>query len=317
MFNTPYFWKKLHEPVFFQGRRRRRKYFEGWYYKVVFETCSYAFIPGVSYADNDAHAFVQVLDGTRGTSQYHRFSIDDFSYTRDTFGVTIGRNVFGLDRFSIELPSLSAEFAISDQVFWNSRSFFSPGTMGWYSFVPFMQCKHGVIILDATTDGTIDGESMSGGRFYLEKDYGVSFPRAWVWMQSNNFDRPACSLSCSIATIPFAGGGFTGFLCGVLIDGELYRFTTYTGAHVRAITISNSELDVLINSGDLSLHVIAERRDGADLASPDIGAMKGRVNETLESRLHVTVTRAGRVIFDGVGKSAGLEVVRPDLLRIN
>ncbi|TVR59944.1 MAG: hypothetical protein EA426_06350 [Spirochaetaceae bacterium] len=316
MFKTPYFWKKLHEPVYFQGGRRRKRYFEGWYYKVVFETCSYAFIPGVSYAENDAHAFVQVLDGSRGTSQYHRFEIEEFSSTRDEFGVTIGRNVFALDRFSIDLPSLSADFSVTEPILWKSRSFFSPGTMGWYSFVPFMQCKHGIIVLDAGVDGTINGEPMSGGRFYLEKDYGVSFPRAWVWIQSNNFDRPACSFSCSIATIPFAGGGFTGFLCGVLIDGELYRFTTYTGAHVRAITISSRELDVLIKSGDLALHVRVERRDGADLASPDVGAMKGRVNETLESRVHVTVTQKGRAIFEGVGENAGLEVVHPELLRI-
>ncbi|WP_243392439.1 MULTISPECIES: tocopherol cyclase family protein [unclassified Mesotoga] len=29
---------------------------------------------------------------------------------------------------------------------------------------------------------------LTGGKGYIEKDWGRSLPDAWIWMQSNNFD---------------------------------------------------------------------------------------------------------------------------------
>jgi hypothetical protein len=56
---------------------------------------------------------------------------------------------------------------------------------GWYSFMRFMECYHGIIVVDADAEGTVNGEFRSGERFYLEKDWGTSFPRSWIWLQSN------------------------------------------------------------------------------------------------------------------------------------
>ena len=30
---------------------------------------------------------------------------------------------------------------------------FSPGIMGWYSFVPFMECKHGIVSINHDLTG--------------------------------------------------------------------------------------------------------------------------------------------------------------------
>ena len=59
--------KKLYHPEFYQGPRRPRRYFEGWYYKTVCEDRAFAIIPGVSRAPSDPHAFVQFLDGRGGS----------------------------------------------------------------------------------------------------------------------------------------------------------------------------------------------------------------------------------------------------------
>lgn len=78
------------------------------------------------------------------------------------------------------------------------RHALSPGVMGPFRFAPFMECYHGVLSLDHSVDGTleVDGERISyeGGRGYTEKDWGRSFPSAWVWVQSNDFGRTGVSL---------------------------------------------------------------------------------------------------------------------------
>jgi hypothetical protein len=60
-------------------------------------------------------------------------------------------------------------------------SLFTPGIMGWYRFIPFMQCYHGLISMNHSLEGEItDGAErivLSGGKGYIEKDWGSSFPR--------------------------------------------------------------------------------------------------------------------------------------------
>ncbi len=57
---------------------------------------------------------------------------------------------------------------------------------------------------------TINGEPMdlTGGRGYIEKDWGTSFPSAWIWMQCNTFDTPDTSFMLSYARIPWMGSHF-------------------------------------------------------------------------------------------------------------
>ncbi len=53
-------------PDEYHGWGRTRRYFEGWYFKLVSadEQHAIAIIPGIAMAENgDQHAFVQVMDG--------------------------------------------------------------------------------------------------------------------------------------------------------------------------------------------------------------------------------------------------------------
>jgi hypothetical protein len=63
--------------------------------------------------------------------------------------------------------------------------------MGWYSYVPFMECYHGLISIDHKLQGSlqINGQEIdfTEGKGYAEKDWGTSFPEGYVWMQSNHF----------------------------------------------------------------------------------------------------------------------------------
>lgn len=78
--------------------------------------------------------------------------------------------------------------------------------MGWYSYVPLMECKHGIVSVNHYLKGKIriNGNSidLSEGKGYIEKDWGTSFPEVWIWIQSNNFTNPETSFTFSLAKIP-------------------------------------------------------------------------------------------------------------------
>jgi len=307
--------KKLYRPEFFQGNRRLgrpSRYFEGWYFKVAFDGDPFAVIPGVSLAEEDMHGFIQVLGGSSGSSRYHRFELGEFSYNRDDFEIALGTNRFSLGGIDIDLDDFSAHLVIRDAVRWPS-SILSPSSMGWYSFMRFMECYHGVIVMDADIKGKVNGKSRSAGRFYLEKDWGTSFPKAWIWMQSNSFSARA-SLTCSVARVPFRGTEFTGFIIGLYAGGKLYSFTTYNGSKLLEIEYDQDSVAITAQRDNLVLHIRARREAGTQLASPVQGEMTGRIEETLGSEISVDLSRDARPLFSDRGIHAGLEVVNPDPL---
>jgi tocopherol cyclase len=331
-----YLLKKLYRPEFFQGdavlrryqrgeshtpglrprsAKRPRGYFEGWYFKCVFPGRALALIPGVSLEPADPHCFVQVLDSAAGPSRYHRYPWTEFRFDSKRFEIQVGPNRFSGQGIQLDLEGLRGELTISDGVRWPS-SLLSPSSMGWYAFARFMECYHGVILLDASVRGRLGTGAPAEGRLYVEKDWGSSFPRAWIWMQSNSFggDLPA-SLTCSIARVPFRGQEFSGFIVGVLVGGILYRFATYNGARIESLGIEESSLEVRLRRGRQSLVLRATREQGVELASPILGAMSGRIEETLGATIEIRLSEDGVSRFAGTGRSAGLEVVRAEELQ--
>lgn len=185
--------------------------------------------------------------------------------------------------------------------------------MGPYTFVPFMECKHGILSLDHSLHGAlqVDGNTTAydGGRGYIEKDWGRGFPLAYVWTQSNHFDQPGISITASVARIPWITGAFRGFLVGFLFEGKLHRFTTYTGAVIEALRLSKTHMSLAIRNRTHRLELEAEKTQGALLHAPYDHDMIERVAETMTSRIDLKFSRLsdGQVLFEGTGRSACLE----------
>ncbi len=61
--------------------------------------------------------------------------------------------------------------------------------------------------MDHSVSGELEfnGEPVdfSGGRGYIEKDWGSYFPEGYIWLQSNHFDEPGISAKTSVAKIPW------------------------------------------------------------------------------------------------------------------
>jgi len=305
----------------YHGFGKRSRFFEGWYFKCVSPASDavYAVIPGVSLgANGEQHAFIQILDGLKHTSTYHRYKIEEFSSARDRFDIRIGANRFSLDGISLDIAAevpVKGELRFRDVHPWPVRPF-SPGVMGWYALVPAMECYHGVLSFNHRIEGalSVGGQSMdfTGGRGYIEKDWGRSFPKAWVWTQTNHFGEPDACLTASVARIPWLGSSFTGHIVGLWLRGRLYRFATYTGAKVSRLEVSPEKMALTVEDRRYALEIRCRRQEGAVLAAPSEGEMTGRIVEAMTATVDVCLSAKDRDgltrVFADTGRLAGLEV---------
>lgn len=308
-------------PEIYHGFGKSAPYFEGWYFKLVDSTRQrrLAVIPGIFMAEGDSHgnhAFIQVLDGMTGRASYHQYPLSAFSAAPDKFDVWVGESHFTTESISLNIDTpdgrVQGKLDFEHQALFPS-TIWMPGIMGPFAWIPAMECYHGLISLDHGLKGalTVDGEAwdFTGGRGYIEKDWGTNFPSAYIWMQSNHFPSMGTSLSASVAMIPLYGLNFPGFIIALWNEGKLYRWATYTGAKIKHLELSDSHVVWTVSGGGYTLTLQAERRSGGLLKAPIRTEMHKRVDETMQSTVQVTLTdKAGRVIFEEVGDCTALEV---------
>lgn len=313
--------KKIWHPEIYHGEKRNDNFFEGWFFKLVDANRQnvLAVIPGIfkSKDSSQAHSFIQILDGTNHNSVYSRFDVNDFKSAEDNFEIQVGDNFFSKSSLSLNISSsdltLSGKLEFINITPWH-KSFLSPGIMGWYSFVPFMECNHGIISLDHSIKGKLNYNSKeidyTGGRGYGEKDWGSAFPSAYVWMQSNHFSSLGTSFTASIAKIPWLFSWFRGFIIGLLHENKLYRFATYTGAELKNLKIADEFVEYVVSDKKYELKVKALRKESGILFAPYGNKMVQRVKESLSSQVFVELIdiKNNRVIFSDTGFCAGLDV---------
>ena len=303
-------------PHVYHGWGRSKKFFEGWYYKIVNEsqTSAFAIIPGIAMDENgNKQSFIQVLDGINNIAKYHKFKAEEFKPTPRRHSLKIGRNYFSRDEISLDLPEIKGDLKFKNLSPW-SNSFLSPGIMGPYSFIPFMECYHGIVSMNHDILGSLkyNNEDISfiKGKGYMEKDWGHSFPKAYIWMQSNHFSKSNISLKSSIAIIPWMRSSFIGHIAGVLIDDKLIEFTTYNSTKVNKCEISIDKVQIEMENNSYILRILAHREKATTLAAPISGFMDGRIDESMRASIEVELydKKKKRVLLKDIGKSAGIEV---------
>jgi hypothetical protein len=314
--------RAIWRPAMYHGHGKSRDFFEGWYFKCVdaTERHVHAIIPGVFLSKDKAksHCFVQVLDGLTGRSTYHDYPLDAFHASDRAFDVRVGPNRFRTDTITLNINtperSLCGEMQFEGIMPW-PVTFTSPGVMGPYAFAPFMECYHGVLSFDHVIHGTlrIDSERVpfDGGRGYIEKDWGQAFPQAWLWLQTNHFAQPGTCLTVSVATIPWLGSSFRGFIIGLWHSGRLYRFASYTGARVQMLRLTDTHAILHVADKHHRLEINASRSEGGLLHAPYRIEMLQRVTESLTASADVRLLSLGdteRVIYEGTGRHTGLEI---------
>ena len=254
------------------------------------------------------------MDGIACDASYHRLNIETFRAGQKTLNVQLGNNHFHEGGMTLDLVDLRADLHFT-KFTPLPKSVMRPGIMGWYSYVPFMQCYHGLGSMHHKVSGQVH---IGGGKYelkngigYLEKDWGSSFPKAWIWSQCNTFeDHDDLSFFVSVAHIPWVTGAFIGFLAAISIGEEVVVFATYTGAR-RTTRIEGNSVLINLQQGNTMLNLVIDQAEGAELRSPIRGEMTGKVNESMQARVQLQFIQNGQERIKASGQYAGLEAVGP------
>ena len=148
------------------------------------------------------------------------------------------------------------------------------------------------------------------GKGYIEKDWGKSFPRAYVWLQTNHFKNPSTSFMFSYADIPFARRYFKGLIVNLVIDQKEYRFATYNGAKVMLEDIHKNLVHYQIKKGRYKLDINAHSLVETSLASPKNGEMINQIKEGLSGEINLILYEHGQIIYEDKGVHAGIEIMK-------
>lgn len=320
------YFKKIFYPEFFQGEKKKTDYFEGWYFKLVNKerNISVAVIPGISLNKTDSHSFIQLFLSKTVDNEvylkrrYFRYDIKDFAYDSKEFSVSVKDNFFSKNKMKLNL--IDEDITVkSDIDAFNligiKKSVFMPNIMGFFGYMNFMECYHGIVSMTHSLSGFInindDVVSFNNGKGYIEKDWGKSFPRKYVWLQSNHFSDDSASFLFSYALIPFGIFNFNGLIINLLIDKKEYRFATYNNAKILYEEIKKGYVKYEIKKSSYRLTVEAFSDKEIDLPSPRNGAMIESIKEGLSGKIKVTLFKKNIKIFEDTGYNAGIEIMKP------
>lgn len=313
--------KAIRNPDLYHGHHKTNQYFEGWYFKVVDAKAkhAFAFIPGISMGltQDEGHAFIQWLDASKQSSHYFQYAKQDFSPYKEDFKVFVKDSYFSLNAMNIDLRnethSVTGTLEFYEIEKWPDSKL-NPGSMGYFNYLTFMECYSHVVALEGNIEGelTVDGERIdfSGGKVYIEKNWGKSFPLSYIWVQSNHFDKEGVHLTASIGRVPFRFLTFTGFLTAIKVDGHLYKFTTMNRSKFSVHKIENGFQLVFKNrKHKLTIETHTEPSQFIHCLGPRRGNMNMDVFESLTSTMRVSLyhLRHKKMLFEGKAHHVGIE----------
>ena len=265
--------------------------FEGWYFRVSDWKVSLAVIVGVS----ETMAFIQTIDTYTNVSQMLEFDLNEFEYGNAPFFIRIKNNYFSKEKIILNLDqgTIIIRGILKNDAFTPLKaSLYAPTIMGPFHYLAKMECNHGIISLSHQIKGRliINQQKINiNGIGYMEKDWGYSFPKDYLWLQSNDCNQCKASLFLAIANIPIKITSFTGIIMVLMIDDKQYRVASYYGAYLKRWLIKKGQYYLIIKQYPYSFYIKIIPGNSYLLKAPQLGMMNSDVKESLNSKVTVLI----------------------------
>ena len=285
----------------FHGYGKRNSYFEGWYFKHTKGQHTVAIIPAY-HIDKGGRASASIQIITQNKSYWIAYKSREFKAMIRQLRISIGSNIFDEKGMSVDIAT--KDLRMSGYLSYGPLTPIKGDIMGPFAPLP-MQCHHGVVSMAHSLSGslTINGEviDFNGGVGYIEKDWGTSFPKDYLWTQGSI---GGTYVMISAAHIPFLGTSFQGCICAVVHKGKEYRIATYRGAKI----VKQSEKEIVLKQGKWKISAQLLRSVPMPLNAPSFGGMNRTIHESAASTVRYVLQQGDRVLFDVTSDTAGFEI---------
>lgn len=288
----------------FHGTNKKHSFFEGWYLKHQTEHTSIALIPAY-HVDKLGTPSASIQIVTAEKSACVDFGAENFHASKRSFDVSIGtreENKFSLSGIKLDL---GGDIPARGELFYTHISPMERDIMGPFRFLPNMSCSHGVLSLAHNLYGSLEiggkVHDFTGGAGYIEKDFGSSFPKDYLWTQCSS--NGTCVM-LSIADVPIGITHFRGCICAIYHKGQQLRFGTYRGVKIKKYSETQAE----IQQGGYTLRATLLRENARELNAPSLGSMERKIRESLACTVRYELYKDKASVFDFTSNAASFEV---------
>lgn len=290
----------------FHGFNKKHSFFEGWYLKHQTAETSISFIPAFHVDSSGASSLsIQIITPTYNGRAI--FPAEQFLVNQEHFSIQVGKNHFSDTGIAVDIHI--EDYHVQGSLSYGPLTPPNADIMGPFRHIPFLQCNHGLLSLSHSLQGTLDINGtqvdFSGGTGYIEKDWGNSFPKSYLWTQGNwlSTSGSPCCVMLAIAHIPILGAHFTGCICSVYYNNKEYRLATYH----RVSVLEYSDKKVVIRQGNYNLSVDLCASTPRPLYAPESGNMTRTIHESVSCLVRYQFTIGGDLLFDITIPNASFE----------
>ena len=259
--------------IFFFGGLVLGEYFEGHYYKHQKGENTLCFIVGKSTSEE----FIQIVANSKA---YHV--------------PFIGENQFSFSGIKVDIDT--EQVRVEGEITYKELSPIKYDVMGPLKYIP-LECRHKVVSMYHKLSGKVilnnEEFDFEDGAGYIEGDSGTSFPKAYLWIQSNDFPEK-CSIMASVADVPVFGVSIRGCICIIQYQGEEYRLSSYLGGRL----LKCSKNQIIFKQGKYKLEINVDSKNGLALKAPTKGEMTRIIYEDASCPANFKFYRNKELIFN-------------------
>ena len=273
--------------------QNKKNAFEGWYYKFVGNNISLAVIVAIVIDNETSKGLIQIFDTKTNQKQIKFYPIEQVKYNDDPFSLKIDKNYFTIHSLIIDDENFNCKIQLQfDSLIELETTIYRPTIMGPFSYLKNMECNHGVISVQSQVHGYIQCSGQSRrkvkGIGYQEKDWGTSFPKRYLWLQSNHSKKQS-QMMLSVATIDYGIVHFIGMLGFIYTKKQKYHIGTYYGAKVIKKTKDDHFLYITIKQRKYQFEFIIQKGNETILDGPIQGVMIKPIAECLDGMIKLNI----------------------------
>ena len=197
-------------------------YFEGWYHKIHISELQVTAICifGRMAFKGKKSSFVQVATSNDMFSTIYEYPFEDLVVKNNH--IEVNKHSFSSNHLKVELPDFSINITSN-----NNSNTTIKSAIGLKKFVPFVNCKHEVLLdnKNANLDLNTSNLSYSGtAHHYLETSWGNTFPDEYYWLHAHSFNCNKTSFFIAQGTPRFMGIPNQQFMGYLKTEKETYIF---------------------------------------------------------------------------------------------
>ena len=304
------------------GLSKSPPFFESWYYKIVDAAGEnpFAVIPAIfkSEAPEESYACIQIIDGLNSKTAFNKYLMEGLKAEERRFALNIGSNHFSETRLALNIKSrdfgINGTLVLGEMTPW-PISLFSPNMNGLAGFLPNRRFNRKILSLNHDLIGHLNFNGrkidFSGGKGFIEKNWGQTSPTGRLWFQSNHFSAYGTSLVGSLFVETNTNQETSRFSVGLRHKGFLHRFASHSRARTEAISLTEDSVEWVISSGKKTLEISADRQNEAIVFGGTEEGFTNRSKQTMLSEIRVTLKENQTTILKDSGRFAAIELFGP------